>query len=50
MVGQRIDIMELQQLMQLKRKGLNNRKAFGQMFTHFQKPNDELLQICEINY
>ena len=26
------------------------KKAFWKMFSHFQKPNDELLQVCEINY
>lgn len=24
--------------------------AFWKMFSHFQKPNNELLKICEINY
>jgi len=24
--------------------------AFWKMFSHFQKPNEELLKICEINY
>lgn len=24
--------------------------AFWKMFSHFQKPNDELLKICEINF
>ena len=32
-------------------KSLQERKiAFWKMFSHFQKPNDELLNICEINY
>jgi transposase len=26
------------------------KKAFWMMFSHFQKPNEELLKICEINY
>lgn len=26
------------------------KKAFWKMFSHFQKSNDELLQVCEINY
>lgn len=30
---------------------LNDRiKAFWKMFSHFQKPNEELLKVCEINY
>lgn len=32
-------------------KSLRERKAlFWQMFSHFQKPNDELKRVCEINY
>lgn len=32
-------------------KSMGERKvAFWQMFSHFQKPNNELLKICEINY
>lgn len=32
-------------------KSLQERKvAFWKMFSHFQKPNLELLKICEINY
>jgi transposase len=32
-------------------KSLSERKQiFWQMFSHFQKPNQELLRICEINY
>lgn len=32
-------------------KTLKERKiAFWTMFSHFQKPNDELLKICEINF
>jgi hypothetical protein len=32
-------------------KGLSERKQiFWQMFSHFLKPNQELLRICEINY
>ncbi len=30
---------------------LDERKvAFWKMFSHFQKPNEELLRVCEINY
>ncbi len=25
-------------------------KVFWKMFSHFQKPNEELLKVCEINY
>jgi transposase len=32
-------------------KSLAERKAiFWKMFSHFQKPNDELKKVCEINY
>lgn len=32
-------------------KSLRERKAlFWQMFSHFQKPNQELKHVCEINY
>lgn len=32
-------------------QSLKNRKvAFWKMFSHYQKPNDELLKVCEINY
>jgi len=32
-------------------KTLKERKAaFWKMFSHFQKPNDELKNVCEINY
>lgn len=32
-------------------QSMNNRLiAFWKMFSHFQKPNSELLRICEINY
>jgi len=32
-------------------KSLKERKAlFWKMFSHFQKPNDELKTVCEINY
>jgi len=26
------------------------KKAFWRMFSHYQKTNDELLRVCEINY
>ena len=26
------------------------KKAFWRMFSHYQKTNDELLKVCEINY
>jgi|GEM_PF-4466110 len=25
-------------------------KADGEMFSHFQKPNQELLNVCVVNY
>lgn len=32
-------------------KDMDERKiAFWKMFSHFQKPNEELLKICEINF
>lgn len=32
-------------------KSLQERKiAFWKMFSHFQKPNDEILKVCVINY
>ena len=32
-------------------KSLEERKKeFWKMFSHFQKPNEELLKVCEINY
>jgi transposase len=32
-------------------KSLEERKvAFWKMFSHFQKPNEELMKVCEINY
>jgi len=32
-------------------KSIEERKAvFWKMFSHFQKPNDELKTVCEINY
>lgn len=32
-------------------QSLKDRKvAFWKMFSHYQKPNEELLKICEINY
>jgi len=32
-------------------KSMNDRLiAFWQMFSHFQKPNHELIKVCEINY
>ena len=43
----------------MRKKITNNRyvmtlrerkKEFWKMFSHFQKPNDELMRVCEINY
>ena len=43
----------------MRKKITNNRyimtlkerkKEFWKMFSHFQKPNDELKSVCEINY
>jgi transposase len=28
----------------------DRKKAFWKMFSHFQKPNEELMKVCEINY
>jgi transposase len=28
----------------------DRKKAFWKMFSHFQKPNTELINVCEINY